>query len=155
MSHYSGTPYTKFVKERLFKPLGMSTSTFSPTTAHASGLLTDTWAKFGRRIPFWFDDNVGEFRAGAGGVISSADDMVNWLAVLLNEGQDPATNKTIIPKSVFDTVTTARWIISGKPSYPNGDSIFGYGMGWMRSSFGEVDVRAGLLCGHSPDADLK
>ena len=119
----------------------MNSSTFSSAVANASGLLTDTWSKSGRRIPFWFDDSIGDFKAGAGGVISNAKDLVRWLAVLLNEGQDPATNKTIFSKSLFDAVTTSRWITSGKPQEPYGDSIFGYGMGWRRSSFGEVDVR--------------
>ena len=132
----------------------MNSSTLSSAVANASGLLTDTWSKSGRRIPFWFDDSIGDFKAGAGGVISNAKDLVRWLAVLLNEGQDPATNKTIFSKSVFDAVTTSRWITSGKPQAPYGDSIFGYGMGWRRSSFGEVDVRAGLLY-RSSVADLK
>ncbi|EJF60227.1 beta-lactamase/transpeptidase-like protein [Dichomitus squalens LYAD-421 SS1] len=140
VSHYANTSYSDFVERRLFKPLGMTTSTFSPSAANSSGLLTDTWAKFGRQIPFWFDDSVGELKAGAGGVISSAQDMVKWLAVLLNEGQHPATNKTVIPKSVFDAVTTSRWIVSGKPAGPIRDSIVGYGMGWMRSNYGDVEV---------------
>ncbi|EJF60228.1 beta-lactamase/transpeptidase-like protein [Dichomitus squalens LYAD-421 SS1] len=140
VSHYANTSYPDFVEDRLFRPLGMRTSTFSYSVANTSGLLTDSWTGFGRRIPFWLDDSVREFKAGAGGVISSAQDMVKWLAVLLNEGQDPATNKTVIPKSVFDAVTTSRWIVSGKPAGPIRDSIVGYGMGWMRSNYGDVEV---------------
>ncbi|TBU36177.1 beta-lactamase/transpeptidase-like protein [Dichomitus squalens] len=140
VSHYANTSYPDFVEDRLFRPLGMRSSTFSYSVANTSGLLTDSWAGFGRRIPFWLDDSVREFKAGAGGVISSAEDMVKWLAVLLNGGQDPATNKTVIPKNVFDAVTTSRWIVSGKPAGPLRDSIAGYGMGWMRSNYGDVEV---------------
>ena len=116
----------------------MSTTTFSPTAANNSGLLTHAWTPLGRRIPFWFDESIVDLMAGAGGIISSAEDMVRWLSALLNEGQDPTTNKTVIPKSVFDAVTTAQIIVGGKliPA----SSIVGYGMGWMRTNVGTADV---------------
>ncbi|KAM5537319.1 hypothetical protein V8D89_009049 [Ganoderma adspersum] len=140
ISHYADMPYEDFVAQRIFKPIGMSTTTFSPTVANNSGLLTHTWTLFGRRIPFWFDESLAHLKAGAGGIISSADDMVRWLSVLLNEGQDPTTNKTVIPKSVFDAVTTSQIIMAGKPIPTYGNSIVGYGMGWIRTSVGTADV---------------
>ncbi|KAI1795412.1 beta-lactamase/transpeptidase-like protein [Ganoderma leucocontextum] len=140
VSHYANMPYAEFVAQRLFKPLGMSTSTFSPTAANDSGLLTHTWTAFGRRIPFWFDESIAHLKAGPGGIISSAEDMVRWLSVLLNEGEDPTTNKTVIPKSVFDAVTTSQIIVAGKPVPSYGSSIVGYGMGWMRTSVGTADI---------------
>ena len=74
---YSGLPYQDFVAERVFMPLNMSTSTLWPSEATSSGLLTDTWTKDGRRIPFWFTDEISQVNAGPGGVISSAEDMVS------------------------------------------------------------------------------
>lgn len=76
ISKYANKPYTEFASERLFKPMNMSTTTFWPNEAREAGLLTQTWTKFGRLIPFWFEDEVVELMAGAGGVISSAADMV-------------------------------------------------------------------------------
>ena len=140
ISHYADMPFEDFVSQRIFKPIGMSTTTFSPTVANNSELLTHTWTPFGRRIPFWFDESLAHLKAGAGGIISSADDMVRWLSVLLNEGRDPTTNKTVIPKSVFDAVTTSQIIMAGKPTATYGSSIVGYGMGWIRSSVGTADV---------------
>ncbi|PIL26205.1 hypothetical protein GSI_11960 [Ganoderma sinense ZZ0214-1] len=140
ISHYAAMPYADFVAQRIFKPIGMSDTTFSPTIANNSGLLTHTWTPFGRRIPFWFDESVAHLKAGAGGIISSAEDVVRWLSVLLNEGQDPTTNKTVIPKSVFDAVTTSQVIVAGKPISTYGSSIVGYGMGWLRTSVGTADI---------------
>ena len=53
--------------------------------------------------------------------------------MLLNEGVNPINNETIVPKSVFQMVTTAHIIIGGarSPEF----SISGYGMGWNRVSY--------------------
>ncbi|KAI0695190.1 beta-lactamase/transpeptidase-like protein [Cerioporus squamosus] len=131
-------PYPSFVQSRIFDPLNMSSTTFSPSAAAKTGRLTQTWTRGSRRVPYWFPDEVAELFAGAGGIISSAEDMTKWLAVLLNEGIDPTTNRTIIPSSAFTEMTTARAIVSGAPV---GDlSIIGYGMGWFRMSYRGHDV---------------
>ena len=87
VSKYANKPYTEFASERLFKPMNMSTTTFWPTEARENGLLTQTWTKFGRLIPFWFEDEVVELMAGAGGVISSAADMVRYASCVLAEAR--------------------------------------------------------------------
>ena len=76
ISKYANKPYTEFATERLFKPMNMSTTTFWPGEGRERGLLTQTWTKFGRRVPFGFPDEVVELVAGPGGIISSAADLV-------------------------------------------------------------------------------
>jgi CubicO group peptidase (beta-lactamase class C family) len=76
ISTYSGKRYTEFVKERIWDPLNMSYTTFSPTEACKDGLLTQSWTANGRRIPAWFPDDMVELIAGAGGIISNVVDMV-------------------------------------------------------------------------------
>ena len=73
---YAGQSYTSFVEERIFLPLGMTSSTFSLATAKASGKFTQGWTKRGRRLPPWFNEDMAFLLAGAGGVISNAIDMV-------------------------------------------------------------------------------
>lgn len=73
---YSGRPYISFVEERIFAPLGMTSSTFSPAKAEASGKFTQGWTKEGRRVPECFTEEMAFGMAGPGGVISSAVDMV-------------------------------------------------------------------------------
>ncbi len=60
--------------------------------------------------------------------------------MLLNGGVNPATNATVVPKSVIAEVTTAHTIISGRATSPE-LSISGYGMGWSRESYRGYEVR--------------
>ena len=139
IEHYANTTLTEFVSERIFVPVGMSSSTYIPSVAAASGKLSQSWHRNGRRVPFWFDEQLASFNGGAGGVISSVADLSKWLSVWLNEGVDPASGTTVFPKAIYDTVTTAQTIINGRPS-ANYDSLIGYGMGWQRWAAGGVDV---------------
>ena len=141
VSHYANATFADFVHERIFKPVRMSDTTISPSAAARSGKLSDSWTKDGRRIPFWFSD-VNAGNAGAGGVISSAEDMAKWLSVWLNRGVEPLTNVTVFPESVYEEATTAHWMIGGERSKTYGSSLVGYGMGWQRWSYGTVDVSA-------------
>ena len=76
ISTYANKPYAEFVAERLFEPMNMTTTTFWPSQARESGLLTQTWTSFGRRVPSGFPEDVVELLAGPGGIISSAVDLV-------------------------------------------------------------------------------
>ncbi len=140
ISHYAGVPYHQYAAEKIFQPLNMSSTTFLPSVAHRSGKLTHSWTRNGRRVPYWFDDDMAALKAGPGGIISSAEDMVRWLAVWLNEGVDPVSGQTIFPQSVYEATTAAQHVVYGQPS-ARYSSIVGYGMGWQRWHYGEVEVR--------------
>ncbi|KAH7914454.1 beta-lactamase/transpeptidase-like protein [Hygrophoropsis aurantiaca] len=145
---YSGMPYTTFVSERIFSPLGMSSTTFSPGKAERSGHLTQGWTRLGRRLPEWFTEDIAELKAGPGGVISSAVDMSRWVSLWLNEGVHK--NETVLPKSVYQTASAAYSVSAGTPA-DSGHSIGGYGMGWFRSSYLGHDVvyHSGAIPGFS------
>lgn len=57
----------------------------------------------------------------------------------MNEGVDPITNKTILPKSTYEAVTSA-YAISAPAPFPE-LSILGYGLGWFRESYLGHEVR--------------
>ena len=59
--------------------------------------------------------------------------------MILNEGVDPVTGKTIIPQSAFIAITSAQSIVSGVSSGP-GVSFLGYGLGWITASVYGHDV---------------
>ncbi|KAI0742270.1 beta-lactamase/transpeptidase-like protein [Daedaleopsis nitida] len=150
VSTYSGTPFRDFVQERIFGPLDMTSTTYRANEAETSGLLSQGWGLEGRRIPYQFTgDTLSEFVAGAGGILSNTIDMVlavylhllqtKWLAMLLNKGVDPHTNRTVVPRLTFDEMTTAHSVVDGSPPKPN-RSIAGYGMGWMRLSVAGHDM---------------
>ncbi|THH28090.1 hypothetical protein EUX98_g6096, partial [Antrodiella citrinella] len=135
VSLYSGKPYTAFVKERIFLPLRMMSTTFSVQEAERTGRFSHAFTENMRRIPFWFEEpSAVDIIAGAGGILSTSVDMTKWLAMLLNNGVDPYTNNTIISRFAFNDVTTAHFIVDGKPTSPH-SSIVGYGMGWEQYSY--------------------
>jgi len=78
IAKYTAGSYASFVQDRIFTPLRMTSSTFSINKAASSGRLTQTWASIGRRIPLSFAEDSVDLLAGAGGVISTAEDMVTF-----------------------------------------------------------------------------
>ena len=76
---------------------------------------------------------------------ANAASQSKWLQVLINKGVTPDTNITVIPRSVFDAVTTTTTIVKGRGSvssyYDVPISISGYGMGWSRQSIDGHEVR--------------
>ncbi|KAJ7078076.1 beta-lactamase/transpeptidase-like protein [Mycena epipterygia] len=133
VSKYSGSPYRDFVEERILRPLGMTSSTLYPDRAFETGNFTQSWTTSRRRIPFFMPEHTADLIAGAGGVMSAAEDMTRWIKVLLNAGVDGQNNATIVPRKTFDLATSAISVLDGK-----GDefrSIYGYGLGWARTSY--------------------
>jgi CubicO group peptidase (beta-lactamase class C family) len=74
--------FADFVNNRIFKPLGMTSSTYSIDAALRTGRFTNTWTSFGRLIPPWIEEDFVDLVAGPAGVISSAEDLArdNYLA---------------------------------------------------------------------------
>ncbi|EIW78707.1 beta-lactamase transpeptidase-like protein [Coniophora puteana RWD-64-598 SS2] len=133
VSKYSDMLYNTFVEERIFAPLNMTSSMYAPSKAQASGLLTQSWTKEGRRIPEWFgDDSVIDLNAGPGGLITNAIDMSKWIQLWLNEGV--RANETILPFSTYEKATTAYSVVKGAPADVH-HSLIGYGLGWNRLSY--------------------
>lgn len=80
-------PISHHVTTRIFRPLGMTSSTYSPEEAAKTGKLCDAFETIGgklRRMPFWLDVEGGkmevmnETQAAPGGVLSTIKDMVRW-----------------------------------------------------------------------------
>ncbi|KAG2063760.1 beta-lactamase transpeptidase-like protein [Suillus decipiens] len=129
---YSAQTYTSFVEDRIFTPLGMSSSTFSPAKAAKTGRFSQGWTSSGRLLPEYFTEEMATLMAGAGGVISNAVDMSKWVALWLNKGVH--NNVTFIPLSVYGNTSQSYSICTGTSPDPD-FLIQGYGMGWFRSSY--------------------
>jgi len=138
VSVLSGMRYADFVTSRIFKPLGMTSSTYSIDAAIQTGKFTETWTEFGRLIPPWIEDGFEDLVAGPAGVISSVEDLTPWIRVMLNGGVDPNTNVTIIPPEQFDIITSAHSIAD--PSANDQFSTELYGLGWFKLSYIGIDV---------------
>lgn len=97
----SGIPYPDFVRDHIFAPLGLSSTTFNITAAKASGHLAEGfavvksnvsdgegWFKHTfKPIPFFLPESSAELNAGPGGVITSARDLVCPTAFLMSIGR--------------------------------------------------------------------
>lgn len=85
VSMYAGVPYTEYIQARIFDPLDMTATTFSPVKAMQSGKLTQTWlGSNSRRIPFWFSEDMVELNAGPGGILTTVSDMVRFCNVFFS-----------------------------------------------------------------------
>ncbi|KAJ7204677.1 beta-lactamase/transpeptidase-like protein [Mycena pura] len=134
VSKYSGSSYRDFVEERILAPLGMHSSSLYTDRAFATGRFTQSWSPVSRRrIPFFMPEHTAELMAGAGGVMSTVEDMALWVKMLLNKGVDGRRNSTIIPRTTFDLATSAISVASDTGS--DLFSIAGYGLGWGRLSY--------------------
>jgi CubicO group peptidase (beta-lactamase class C family) len=75
VSTLTGMRFTDFVNNRIFKPLGMSSSTYSIDKALQTGRFTETWTSFGRLIPPWIQEEYVDLVAGTAGIISCVEDL--------------------------------------------------------------------------------
>ncbi|KAG7440581.1 beta-lactamase/transpeptidase-like protein [Guyanagaster necrorhizus] len=127
--------FARYVKEHIFEPLGLTSTTYSLDVAQASGNLVQGMARdginkteniFGRGTPRamwhpnWFlsGGEDGNYKAGAGGVISSAKDAATWLQALLEDGRNPVTNESVIPPYVIEKVATGKTVQTGYAFVP-------------------------------------
>lgn len=80
---YADQSLPSFVKERIFDPLGMTSTSYDAVGADAAGLLSQSFALrdgVTRRIPLWFGPgNTQKLLAAAGGIVSNTIDMVRCI----------------------------------------------------------------------------
>jgi CubicO group peptidase (beta-lactamase class C family) len=136
ISLYAGMPFSNFVDQRIFIPLNMSSSTYSPIKANATGHFTQFWTSLTegpRRIPYWFGTDGAELLEGPGGIISSARELTHWVAALLD------SNSTTFPREALEEPMNAQSIMSRGSSDSLG-MIATYGLGWMQTNAGGASV---------------
>ncbi|KAJ7629968.1 beta-lactamase/transpeptidase-like protein [Mycena polygramma] len=142
----------QYADENIFKPLGMNSTTYSFEIANATNRLADAFAREGdpttnplvattHAIPFWLQvgGTDGNFASGPGGVISSITDVAVWLQMLLSNGLNPATNATVIPPAVLETVTTGVTVWPFTEDFPE-FSAGTYGGGQYKSNYRGHDL---------------
>ncbi|KAF9463775.1 beta-lactamase/transpeptidase-like protein [Collybia nuda] len=132
-------PFARFVKQHIFDPLGMTSTTYSFDVANASGQLADGLTRRNgvvRAYPFWstLGGEDGNVVSGPGGVISTAVDMATWLQTLLLEGVKPGTNTSVIPTEAISKVATGITVITGAAQFPELSPVV-YGGGQSRSTY--------------------
>ncbi|KAL0567550.1 hypothetical protein V5O48_014446 [Marasmius crinis-equi] len=158
--------FARYVKQHIFDPLGMSSSTFSHDVALKSGNVAsgvgrdnmtdpDLTKATPRTMPSWANDTEdGSYLSGAGGIISNARDMAVWLQTLMGNGQNPANGQSVIPPAVLASLVAPYSIANefsfgalvGDPSIQALFSPVAYGAGELTNSY-----RGHVMIEHSGD----
>lgn len=141
----SGQSYADYVREHLFKPVGMDESLIDKTYLKPGMDVATGHAKFDfkdlKPVPpmAWLND------PGAGGIYSSVHDMAKWMNVQLAGGVLPTTGSDGKPERLFsEQGHQEMWsmltpIKIGKPPVPElaplVPNFSGYGESWFLSDY--------------------
>ena len=140
----TGTSWERFVRSRIFLPLGMSNSNFSvDDSQRAPDFALPYMEKDDKviEIPFRNIDTIGP----AGSINSSVTDMSSWLLLNLSKGK--IGDQQIISESSLKEIHSPQMISS--QSYKYDESFYSmYGMGWGITSY-----RGHLMLSHGGGID--
>jgi CubicO group peptidase (beta-lactamase class C family) len=130
----AGSTWDELVKQRLFEPLGMTSTVTDyhnagPNAARPHGIVKDSVFV----EPFMNGSNI----APAGAILSNAHDMARWLRFQLADGM--IDGKRLVSAAAFRETHTPQILMTGAPEAgmrPLNDSIpvthfSTYGMGWI------------------------
>lgn len=150
----SGLSWEDFVKQRIFAPLGMTSTTTSTNALRGFANVASPHATFDhvvQAIPWRNIDNA----APAGSINSNATDMSKWLRFQLDSGR--AGGKQLLSRASHREAISPQFIIKDDPFWTQ---LFGsgnfltYGFGWAIQDFrgtkwvhhgGNIDGMAALV----------
>ncbi len=127
----TGKTWHEYAKENIWDPLHMQRTTWTvndlPKLGNAATPHKYLTKQADKPIAWTNWDNMGS----AGGIISSASDMLNWIALHLNGGK--WNNKTIYPTGLqtemWQPYNSFRLSEQARKALP-GRNTAGYGLGW-------------------------
>jgi CubicO group peptidase (beta-lactamase class C family) len=131
----SGRKWEDNIREKIFQPLGMSSSVLSIDDLMKSndasigyGLKNDSIIK---KLDYYHIDAMGP----AGSINSSVNDMAKWVTAWINNGK--FNGKEIIPASHRNEAISSQMVIGASlPGKENPDIYFSnYGFGWFLASY--------------------
>ena len=140
----SGTDWDSYASERLWNPLGMTTTTARMGPANASPNHAEPHAIIERRfagdaattgmplesVPWQYAEDV---TVPSGGVISSADEMTEWIRLHV----DAHPNAPLSASSI-ELMHTPHTVIRNPSSWMPFEGPGAYAMGWTTGRFGNV-----------------
>lgn len=134
----SGQPFERFLRERLFEPLGMTDTGFSVPSAKIDRLATEYRTNFQTGAVEVYDPGEGgqwsqppAFPSGAGGLVSTVDDYLAFSQMLLNKGIGNGRrilSRPAVELMTSDQLTSAQKLGSGLLSGFFDSHGWGFGM---------------------------
>ncbi len=150
LEEVSGRPYAELVRERIFEPLGMSSSLAEIRSESRSTQAIGYVHAYDDRPPHrsrpLVEAAFGEYRIGDGCVLSTAPDMAAYLRMLLNRGAGPGGR--LLSAEAFDRFATA---VTERPR-DDGTSGYGYGIRVRRRDGRDFLGHSGGMLGLVADA---
>jgi CubicO group peptidase (beta-lactamase class C family) len=132
---YSQKRLPDFVAERIFGPLNMTSSSYSPSSAVSTGRLSEFY-HLGRRIPIFFTEDDVSVMGGAGGVLTTAEDMMKWGRMLLGITSSESVG---IPHQILqDCMSPQVLMVRGASAT--------YGFGWFQQNVLGTEVSSHQAC---------
>lgn len=126
----SGLPYARFLRERIFRPLGMThTFLYEERAAHPERALGYARGKDGKIVES--DQSLTSATRGDGCVYTSADDYLRWHRALAKG----------IPIDIPRKIREIAYLFPGRKGY-------GYGLGWFAGP-DKTYFHSGSTCGFS------
>jgi CubicO group peptidase (beta-lactamase class C family) len=127
-----GKPLHEVLAERIFKPLGMTDSSFQVGADKINRVAQPAPATAGKTTTVRFKpDDGAKYESGGGGLLSTTDDYLRFTAALANGGV--LNGKRIIGKQTLAFMTADH--VGNRPGRPPG---FGFGLGFeVRTAVGD------------------
>ncbi len=138
----TGTSWDQFIKERIFAPLGMTSSTPSIRELRQDGNVATPHCRLEERVQTipWKDlHQIGP----AGSVNSSATDMIQWMRLQLNSGVHQG--RRLLSTKAMDEMRTPQSVLHPEGMGPEGrglklwhpgSQLMVYGLGWVLREYG-------------------
>jgi CubicO group peptidase (beta-lactamase class C family) len=128
----TGTSWDDFVKERIFVPLGMSSSSTTTRALETDGDVATPHALGGGNLEAIHQENVDN-NAPAGSIISSVSDLAKWAILQLNHGQ--SGGKRLFSEAQSKRMWSPETILPIEET-PGAPAVlrpvfFDYGLGWF------------------------
>lgn len=149
VAHISGKSWDDYIREKIFLPLGMNSSNTSNTLFKPGDDYAFPHERVDGKlqvIPFEALDNAGP----AGSINSSVADMSKWIALQLNHGLIPGTDKRLFSENSSHAMWSQHMIVPiGHGPVPEDlktlrPNFRGYGYGWFL-----WDYQGRKLVGHT------
>lgn len=135
IARVSGQPFDTFLRERVFKPLGMVDTDFW-VPAEKQKQLTSTYRKDGGNFVVYDQcensqwSKPAPFPSGSGGLVSTVDDYLAFNQMLLNKGRHG--NERIISRASVELMTSdqlERGQAAAQPIFLGENRSWGFGIG--------------------------
>ncbi len=147
IARVSGMPWEQFIKERIFKPLGMDNSYASLTYINDKSNVASPHISEGKELsltdPEQWDPK--KINGAAGSIYSNVNDIANWMLVHLNRGK---YGKNLEHQLFTEESQQEMWKIHtvlNPNRNPRYNSHFaGYGLGWRLT-----DIKGNMSVSHT------